>query len=132
MVNLILFDDSCPFCNKWIRFILEHDQKKQFLFSSLTGKTAAQLNDLLQNHNIDSVVLIKDYQTMKAQAVYQSRAIFEICWILGGIWKVIGWKKILPPVCFDWLYRIVAKNRKSLCKNIDPHKMSLYKERFLP
>lgn len=131
MPHLILSDLECPFCQRCILFVQKRDPKKKFIFSSLDGKAAKQMEQILSIHDKESLILIEDYNTPKQEISYRSKAVFTILWELGGIWKLGGWKKILPPIFFDWLYRIVAKNRKRLCKKNASYQSKFDKKRFI-
>lgn len=131
MKDLILLDDQCPFCQRSILFILKRDHHKRFLFSGLHGLAAEKVKHLSIGPS-ESIILIENYSTTQTKIVYRSQAIFRIFWKLGGIYKLIGWKFIFPSFFFDWAYRIVARNRKHLCKTNASYKTELYKERFLP
>lgn len=132
MRDLILFDDHCPFCQRAILFIIKRDKRRNFIFSGLSGQTAQSLKPLLNQSNSETMILVENYNTSRSKVIYRSQAVFKIFWKLGGIYKIIGWKFILPSFCFDWTYKLVAKNRKYLCKKNVPYKTELYKERFLP
>ena len=74
--SILLFDGICNLCNTSVQFILEKDQKEQFLFASLQSDAAEKL--LLQYNEkkigMDSIVLIEDGK------VYQkSAAVLKIC-----------------------------------------------------
>ncbi len=132
MSDLILFDRGCPFCQRWILFLLKRDYKKKFQFSSLNGETAQSMSGFLQTSDQETLILIEDYGTKSQSVCYRSKAIYKILWKLGGIYKLSGWKYILPSFLFDWAYNLLARNRKHLCSKCISQKLDAYQERFLP
>ncbi len=132
MNHLILYDAPCSLCNKAIRFVIKRDSQKKYLFAPLTGKTAQSLCNTISLSD-DTLVLIENYETKKQRIYYRSKAVFKILWNLGGFWKIVGWKYILPSWMTDWAYRLIAKRRYQMCK-VCPFKSAHFKKkgRFLP
>ncbi len=135
MKHLIFFDGKCGLCDRLVQFLIKRDNKNLFVFAPLQGKTAAaELKSLPEEFKtIDSVILIENYSTDQQQIYVLSKGALRVCWLLGGKWILIGWLSFLPSFLFDWIYRIVAKNRHRLfpqdvCQLPDPNT----KERFLP
>ena len=127
---IILFDGICNLCNSSVKFILRHDKREQFLFSSLQSDASKKL--LLQ-YNVkkiamDSIVFIED------EKVYQkSSAVLKICRHLGWPWRLFLIGSYLPEKLTDSIYDFIAKNRyrwfgkKSSCTIMIPK----YKNRFI-
>lgn len=133
MSHLILYDDPCPLCNRFIQFIIKHDHKKKFAFASLKGKTAASFSDTFAFPEPESIVLIENYQTKKQRIYTHAQGVFKILWDLGGIWRLVGWKYILPSWMSRWFYQIIAKRRYKICRVCKLKKIDLKAdERFLP
>ena len=132
MSDLILFDINCPFCQRCVLSLLKRDYKKRFQFSSLDGQAAQSMSGFLHISDAESIVLIEDYNTKNQSVSYRSKAVFKILWKLGGVYKLAGWKYILPPFLFDWAYNLVARNRKHLCSKCISNKLEPYQARFLP
>jgi predicted DCC family thiol-disulfide oxidoreductase YuxK len=111
--HLVFYDGECGFCDCSVQLLLKVDKHGLFAFAPLQGKTAAtMLKDLpAEMKNVDSLILIENYKT-KPVTYNQSKAVFRIFWLLGGLWKVIGVLSFLPSILFDWGYRLVARNRK--------------------
>lgn len=133
--HLVFYDGECGLCDHFVQFLLKRDHRKQFLFAPLQGEAARNfLKEVPEEvRSADSVLLIENYQTEKKQLYIYGKAAFRILWLLGGPWKLIGWKNFLPAILYDWGYWIVAKNRKKFFPQIScvvptPEE----KERFLP
>lgn len=122
---IIFYDGTCPLCNRAVRVILQADVNKKFYFAPLQGKTA---KNKLQGVAIpigDTLILYEDPKHI----LVEGRAVLRICWHLGGWYSLLGSLSFLPPFLFDWLYRIVARNRFRLFSK----KITIEKtDRFLP
>lgn len=106
--NLILFDGVCNFCNFWVNFIIDHDDKRYFKFASLQSELAQRI--LLQKEidarQIDSVILV-----MNDQVFFKSSAALLIAKKLNGFWKILYIFSVVPSPLRDLIYDFVAKNR---------------------
>lgn len=110
--HLIFFDSSCGFCHSIVRFVLRHDKKELFIFAPLQGKTAKDFFHTIPN----TIVLVENYKTPQQKISQSGRGALRILWLLGGIWKAIGWICFLPPILYNWIYRFIAKNRYKFFK----------------
>jgi predicted DCC family thiol-disulfide oxidoreductase YuxK len=48
--HLILFDDNCLICNKWVKFILQHDKSYEIKITSLlspVGTEVLRVNNII-------------------------------------------------------------------------------------
>ena len=131
MKHLVFYDGSCGLCDRVVNFILWADKEEQFAFAPLQGVTAKKLVPEYTNQ-LDTLVLIEDYQSTDRKTYTLSKAAFRILWLLGGWWTFIGWKNFLPSWMFDWGYRLVARNRHSLFNEEACRVMSKNSPRFLP
>lgn len=131
MKHLIFYDGKCPLCNRAIRFILAADQKKQFYFAPLQGKTAGlKLKDVrLKDPSLDTLVLLQNYESKKETLLIEGKGALRIYWLLGGSYRLIGWLSFLPSFLFDLGYRMVARYRYRLFSKQAP---LVHPDRFLP
>lgn len=130
MKHLVFYDGTCGLCDHVVQFLLKYDQKKEFAFAPLQGKTADQLLQGISRD--DSLVLIENYKTMDKKMYLFGQGALRILWLLGGGFCLLGWLSFLPPFLYNWGYTLIAKNRYRLfgqtCLIPDPKQ----KERFLP
>lgn len=115
-----------------MQFILKKDRKHLFQFTPLQGQTAASLcNTIAFSDN--TLILLENYNTKKQKVYYRAQAVFRIFWLLGGFWKLVGWKFILPAWMTNWAYNAFAKRRHQVCKTC-PFKSEEFKKNncFLP
>ena len=132
MTDLILFDEKCPFCQKCVSWVIEKDKYHRFLFSDLQGLTAQKRKNNLHIQNKDTVILVERFNTEEERIYYRSQTVFKVFWNLGGFYKLIGWKYILPSFMLDWAYRLIARHRKFFCKNMKGDARASHLQRFLP
>lgn len=128
MVNIILFDGECHFCDQSVQFIIKRDLRKQFKFASIQGEIGQKL---LQQHKVpttlDSIVLIEG-----GKIYTKSSAVLQICKKLNRLWKLFYIFIIIPTPIRNRVYDLVAQNRHKLNKSNQcriPSKDDL--ERFL-
>ncbi len=127
--SIILFDGVCNLCNSSVQFVLKHDKKKRFLFSSLQSDAALKL--LLQlnvkNSKLDSIVLIE------GNKIYdKSTAALRIAKELNPLWNIFFIFIIIPKPIRDFIYDFIAKNRYKWFgkKNSCLFSINAYEDRF--
>ncbi|CUI17102.1 Conserved hypothetical membrane protein [Candidatus Protochlamydia naegleriophila] len=111
--HLVFYDGECGLCDRVVQLLLKLDKHGRFVFAPLKGETAAfYLKNLPDKYKgKDSLILIEDYQSSHPQTYVLAKGALRICWLLGGIWSLVGCLSFLPSVFFDWAYRLVAQNR---------------------
>lgn len=117
--HLVFYDGQCGLCDHIVQFILERDKENLFVFAPLQGKTAKiELQNLPEEFkNEDSLVLIENYQTEGRKFYVLGQGALRVCWLLGGMWGLLGVLSYLPAFLYNWGYRIVARNRHKFFKN---------------
>jgi predicted DCC family thiol-disulfide oxidoreductase YuxK len=112
--HLLFFDETCPFCHKAVRNILEIDVYRRFMFSPLSGKMAKDLltgpqKELMQ---ANSLILVENYQSTERQFWIRSHALYRVYWLAGNGWWIVGCLSFLIPKWLgDAVYRWVAEHR---------------------
>lgn len=109
MKHLVFYDGECGLCDHIVQFLLKADARNVFAFAPLQGETAKQM--LVEIPPIDSLVLIEDYQTRDPKTYILGKGALRILWLLGGFWMIPGSLSFLPGPLYNWIYRIVARNR---------------------
>lgn len=112
-MHLVFYDGECGLCDHAVQFILWADKKGQFCFAPLQGVTARQVLNKIPE-NLDSLILVENYQDPNQRIEVLGKGALRICWLLGFPWNLIGWISFLPAFLYDWLYRIIARHRKKL------------------
>lgn len=106
---VILFDGVCNLCNGFVQFVIRHDKKGHFRFTSLQSDAGQQL---LAQHGAtvaatpETVVLVE-----QGHMYTHSAAVLRILRGLGGAWRLFYLGVLLPRVLRDALYRFVARHR---------------------
>jgi predicted DCC family thiol-disulfide oxidoreductase YuxK len=108
---VILFDGTCAFCERSVRFIARHDPAGYFHFGASQSPPAAKL---LAQHGTTraaarSIVLIED-----GHVFLRSTAVLRIARRLGRPWSLAGALLRLPAPLRDLAYRAVAAVRQRL------------------
>lgn len=107
--KIILFDGLCILCDASVQYIIKHDKKDIFRFSTLQSEVGQKiLMHLGINPNqIDSIIL---YEPGIAY-YFKSNAAIEIAKGLSGIFRLATIFLILPVSFRDIVYDFIAKNR---------------------
>ena len=111
--KIILFDGICNLCNRSINTIIKFDKKDKFRFCSLQSELGQHLikNHLIKEKHLTTIVLI----TSPTKHTTKSKAIFQICKELGGVFTLIYYLfNFLPIKLTDTVYDLIAKNRYRL------------------
>ena len=83
---IILFDGICNLCNAAVQFIIKHDPKKNFLFTSLQSEAGQQLlkQYKLPSENFNSFLLLQDDTIFS-----KSTAALKVASQLKSAWKLL-------------------------------------------
>lgn len=132
MKHVIFYDGECPLCNRAVRFILSVDRDQKFYFAPLNGTTAEMklAHFFLKNPELDTLVLLQNYETANENLLIEGKGALRVLWILGGKYAWIGCLSFLPSFLFDPFYRLVARNRFKLFSARTP--INQPPNRFLP
>lgn len=105
---VVLFDGICNLCNSSVRFILKHDTREQFLFSSLQSDASKKLL-LHLNYKIrqmNSILLVENGEIHeKTDAVLKIASGLRFPWHLATVFRIV------PRKLRDNIYDYVARNR---------------------
>ncbi|MEQ9442610.1 MAG: DCC1-like thiol-disulfide oxidoreductase family protein [Cyclobacteriaceae bacterium] len=114
--NIVLFDGVCNLCNHAVNFIIDHDPRDRFVFTSLQSKTgqALLLKHQLDEQYLDSLVLIRG-----EKAYRKSTAALHIARELSGFWPLCYVFIILPSFIRNFFYDIVARFRYQMFGKLD-------------
>jgi len=127
---IVLFDGVCSLCNGAVQFCLKRDQKKQFLFGSLQGKTG---QEYLSKYHL-ATDQYHSFMLIEGNVLYtRSTAVLRTLKHLGGGWHLLYVFIYIPQPIRDGLYKLIAANRyrwfgkKDQCRIPSPEE----KEQFL-
>ena len=107
-MKTILFDGVCNLCNSSVNWVIDHDKKGLFSFSSLQSdygkKRTAELG--LGQDYMDTIVLDDD-----GVLYTQSDAVIKVLSYLGGIYSGSSVFLVVPKFIRNSIYQLVANNR---------------------
>ena len=108
---LIVFDDVCVLCASFVQWVIRHDRRAQFRFTSAQGPLGQALfRDLgLDPVRLETILLVES-----GVAHGRLAGIIEIATRLGGVWRAAVVLKVLPAPLGDWVYDRIARNRYAL------------------
>jgi predicted DCC family thiol-disulfide oxidoreductase YuxK len=108
MQQIILFDGVCHLCNHAVKYVIQHDPDKKFLFVAFQSAAGANICGLFGVSPLqqESVLLIKEGKVFnKSNAVI---AILRQCKGWASFFLLFSW---LPEKWRNQIYDWVAKNR---------------------
>jgi predicted DCC family thiol-disulfide oxidoreductase YuxK len=120
IANYILFyDGECRFCNRWVQWVVDRDEKKVFMFAALESDFFKDLQSYLNiERSVSSIAIIdiKDLLLKKrfAQLIYRSEAVACLFANLQPNAFVYKALKVTPRFISDFVYSCVAGIRKLL------------------
>lgn len=123
---IILFDGVCNFCNFWVNFIIDRDNKEKLKLAALQSEQGQTLLKKfnLPLENFDTFILVE-----KEKFYSRSTAVLRIVKHLGGLWNLLLIFYLLPEPIRNFLYNIIAKNRYSLFGRTEACRIPTHEER---
>ncbi|MGE0363876.1 MAG: thiol-disulfide oxidoreductase DCC family protein [Vicinamibacterales bacterium] len=109
--GIVLFDGTCAFCERSVRFIAARDPAGYFRFGASQTPAAAALLARFgtSREAARSLILIEDGEVHR-----RSTAVLRIARRLTGPWSLAGALLAVPLPVRDALYRVVAAVRHRL------------------
>jgi len=104
---LVLFDGVCGLCNRFVDWLLRHDDTGVLRFAPLQGSQGDKLVGLTDDKDrLATVVLVDNGKTYE-----RSTAALRTIALLGWPWNLARCLLIIPRPLRDTVYRFVAANR---------------------
>jgi len=106
--SVIFFDGVCNLCNSSVQFVIEHDQKNQFKFTTLQGDYAKKMLPKFDTdpEKLNTILLLED-----GRLYTKSSAALRVARKLNGLIPFLYAFIIVPRFMRDWVYDKIAKNR---------------------
>lgn len=110
---LVLFDGECALCNGWVKFVLQRDRRGIVHFAPLQGPTAQRILAARSDAPaaLTTLILVEDAGTPAERIRVRSDAALAVLRELGGIWRLVGWLRVVPRVVRDGVYDFIARRR---------------------
>ena len=112
---ILVYDGSCGFCSRSVRFLLRHEQRHDLSFVTRNSELGKRLR---RTHGLESVESMLWIEGDLAFA--ESAAVMKAAGYLGGWWRrlaVLG--SFCPSFILNGVYRFIAKNRRRILSKSD-------------
>lgn len=107
---VVLFDGDCVLCSGTAQFLMKHDTREVFLFSTLQSAWSAELREAHPDWFAkDSIILVHD-----GRVITESAAALTIARLLGPPASLLWVLTIIPSFIRDPVYRFIARHRYRL------------------
>ena len=111
---ILFYDGNCGLCNRVVQFVLRFERKKELVFTPLDSEFAKtffkERTGTLPKS--DTVILYSNYLLHE-----RSSAALGLLSYLKFPFPLLKLFVIIPVCWRDWLYNLVAKNRKRFFSN---------------
>jgi predicted DCC family thiol-disulfide oxidoreductase YuxK len=110
---IVLYDGVCGLCNRAVQFLLKRDRHDRLRFASLQSDFAAQLLQRhgLDNQDLDTVYAVLNQGEVNEALLAKSDAFLQLAKVIGGVWSITRFGKVIPRPIRNWLYDFVARHR---------------------
>ncbi len=113
---LIVFDHVCGLCARFVRWVLRHDRRKQFLFTPAQGPLGQAIYADL---GLDPTRLETNLIVIDGVAYGKLAGLIEVASRLEGYGGRTALLRLVPPAIGNWAYDRVARNRYALFGRTD-------------
>ena len=103
---VVLFDGVCGLCNRFVDWLLRHDQDSVLRFATLQGRLGARYTSANDKEWLSTVVLVD-----RGRIYDRSTAALRSIGMLGWPWKLAHGLLVIPRPIRDTVYRFIATNR---------------------
>jgi predicted DCC family thiol-disulfide oxidoreductase YuxK len=110
---ILVYDGSCGFCSRSVRFMLRHEQRHDLLFVTRDSELGKRLRRAHRLESVQSMLWIEG-----GQVFAESGAVMKAAGYLGGWWSrlaVLG--SFCPRFILNRVYKFIAQNRRRLSSN---------------
>ncbi len=135
---VLFFDGECGFCDRAVRFTMEHDRSGRIQAAALQGESAAHLLAPFASvlRTVDSTLLyLPGEGGREAKVLLYSDAALAVLRLLGGGWAVLGvLGHVVPRWIRDAAYKAFAKRRFQLFGRVEACQLwpASWRARMLP
>lgn len=105
---IVVFDGECAFCDRSVKWIIDHDRAGRFRFAARQSSVGQRLlaEHGLPPEGVESLILV-DGDTVSTH----STAVLRIAKGLSFPWKIMALFLLVPRHVRDFFYSAVAKRR---------------------
>lgn len=117
--DILLYDGLCGFCDRTVRFILEHESRPTLRFAALQSSTAAKILQAdAKLRDVDSLILVEEMDG-ETRILVRSDALTRVAHHLRGIWGLARWLRLAPRPVRDVGYDLFARHRHRMFGRLD-------------
>jgi predicted DCC family thiol-disulfide oxidoreductase YuxK len=110
----LVYDGSCGFCSRSVRFILQHERRHDLLFVTRDSEMGKQLRRTHGMESVESMLWIED-----GRAFAESNAVMKAAGYVGGWWSQLAvLASLFPPNILNRLYKIIATHRRRFSTDV--------------
>jgi len=112
--SIVLYDGVCAMCNGVVRFTLERDRSRRFLFAALQDPFS---REILARHgrnadDLDTMGVVIDHALPSERVLVKSRAAIHVLNEIGALWKLLAaLLDVFPTRWLDRAYGLIVRNR---------------------
>lgn len=114
---VLLFDGDCGLCHRVVRLLLRSDKAGRLRFAPLQGRAGQQYLRSwgLPMDNFDSLVFVPDWAAPERSApLLRTDGALAAAAVVGGVWRLVTWMRVLPGWLRDPCYQLVARSRYAI------------------
>ncbi len=115
--GVLLYDGQCGLCNRIVRLLLRTDRAGRLKFAPLQGAPAQAFlrQQGLPTEDFDSLVFVPDWANPRPGTyLLRTDGALAAAALVGGVWRLVTWMRILPAWLRDPIYKLVARSRYAL------------------
>ncbi len=110
--HIVLYDGECGMCDGIVQRLLKRDRGGVLFYAPLQGATAAAVRERFGvPEDLDSLLFVRDAGGAEERLLVRSSGALAILDVLGGIWRIVSWLRIVPRPLRDAVYAFIAKRR---------------------
>ena len=110
---IVLYDGVCGLCNRAVQFLLKRDRLDRLQFASLQSDLGGRIlkRHGIDHESLDTVYAVLNYGGPNETLLAKGDAFLFFAGIIGGIWSLARFVKVIPRPVRNWLYDFVARHR---------------------
>ena len=133
---VLLYDGECGLCNRLVRQLLRSDKAGRLHYAPLQSQPAQVYLRAqgLPTEDFESLVFVPDWNDPRSGAPQlRTTGALSAAGVVGGLWRVVSWLRILPAWLCDPCYKLIARSRYALFGEYRPSALPdpEWKKRFL-
>jgi predicted DCC family thiol-disulfide oxidoreductase YuxK len=127
-VVVVLFDGECGLCSGAARWLVARDRRAVMRFAGLKSRAGRRV---LSEAGCDGAMPDSMVVVEGARVLVKSDAALRVAMVIGFPWSVACVGAVLPRVVRDWVYDVVARNRKRFGSGVCAMPSGAARERYL-